>query len=192
MSASSRIVKIRGNLDRDAFGAKIGVSGRTVQRWELNDELPKGKEVVKITEIFGVNAHWLLTGQGEPYIKASGKSSMLVEESAGSFGGRIRGAEEPEGDDQANLARTIEMLMRIVGSGNKTLNRAIFSGLEAFTESVSQKNHLAALEAKVHDLTEIVQRVQQENKALRTELNRMKAIYENPGAAPDDEEEQAV
>ena len=191
MDASKRIIKIRGDLDREAFGAKIGVSGRTVQRWELNNELPKGKEVAKIADEFGINAHWLLTGQGEPYI-ASGKSSMLVEESGEPFKGRVHEAEEHEGDDQASVARIIEMLMKIVGTGNKTLNRAIFSGLEAFTESVNLKSQVADLESKIHRLMENVERIEAENKALRTELNRMKAIYENPGAAQNDEEEQAV
>lgn len=118
MDASKRIIEIRGDLDRETFGARIGVSGRTVQRWELNNELPKGKEAARIADEFGVNAHWLLTGQGEPYIKAPGKSSMIVEESGEPFKGRIREAEEPEGDDQASIARIIEMLMKILGTGN--------------------------------------------------------------------------
>ncbi|MBW2054013.1 MAG: helix-turn-helix domain-containing protein, partial [Deltaproteobacteria bacterium] len=69
MDVSERIIIVRGNLDRDQFAAKIGVSARTVQRWELEGELPKGKELAKIASEFKVNVHWLVTGEGEPYIK---------------------------------------------------------------------------------------------------------------------------
>jgi len=192
---SKRIIKIRGNLDRETFGAKIGVSGRTVQRWELNNELPKGKETVKIAEEFGVNAHWLLTGQGEPYITndgekaGAGRERTFPEPPGGTYERAVLEAEGLEGGDPAAIARIIEMLMKIVGSGNRTLNRAIFSGLEAFSESVSLKNHIDELEAKIHSLMENVERIEEENQTLRVELNRMKALYENPGTAPDAEEE---
>jgi len=65
---SERIIEIRGDLDREEFGAKIGVSDRTVQRWELEDALPKAPELNKISEIFHINVQWLVTGEGRKYI----------------------------------------------------------------------------------------------------------------------------
>ena len=68
MTISERLIEIRGLLDRDEFGNKIGVSGRTVQRWELEGALPKSQELSNIAENFNVNIHWLVTGQGNMYI----------------------------------------------------------------------------------------------------------------------------
>jgi transcriptional regulator with XRE-family HTH domain len=191
MSASSRIVKIRGDLDRDAFGAKIGVSGRTVQRWELNNELPKGKEVVKIAEIFNVNAHWLLTGQGDPYIKdrARGSPHEIVSEPDSPYGTAASGA--TDADFQVDVTHSIEMLMKIIGSKNQTLVRAILSNLEAFTEAVDQKNRMDLMDEKINALAaklNTFEELQQQNNSLRKEVNRLRAIYENPEDAPDTEE----
>ena len=68
MTPSERIAFVRGKLSRDEFGAEIGVSGRTVQRWELEGDLPKGKELLNIANVFNINIHWLVTNEGEPYI----------------------------------------------------------------------------------------------------------------------------
>jgi phage repressor protein C with HTH and peptisase S24 domain len=65
-SFQDRIVQVRGELERDEFGRRIGVSARTVQRWELEGGHPKGSELAKIAEVFGVDLHWLITGGEAP------------------------------------------------------------------------------------------------------------------------------
>ena len=68
MTFQERLIKIRGTKNRDEFASKIGVSPRTIQRWELEDALPKGDELIKISKEYGVNLNWLLTGDGSPYL----------------------------------------------------------------------------------------------------------------------------
>ena len=80
------------------------------------------------------------------------------------------------------------MLMRILGSGNQTLIRAIISNLEAFSEAVEQKDRLRTLEEhtsaqtallkemgeKLVDLEQKMTDIQHENTELRRELTQLK------------------
>jgi len=64
MSISDRLIEVRGALSREEFAAKIGVSSKTIQRWELKGVLPKGSKLEKIAVIFDIDAYWLVTGKG--------------------------------------------------------------------------------------------------------------------------------
>jgi len=50
------------------YRLSISMFPKTVERWETENAVPKGKELLRLAEEFGVNAHWLLTGQGKPFI----------------------------------------------------------------------------------------------------------------------------
>jgi len=199
MSASSRIVKIRGDLDRDAFGAKIGVSGRTVQRWELNNELPKGKEVVKIAEVFNVNAHWLLTGNGDPYIKdrIRGSPQNIQEPNQNySASGADNDSEEISMQD-FRMSDALTMCARVLDSGTSYAT-ALYLNIQHFNRALTAEERLAhleycqkSLEDKVNALAaklDTFEEVQEQNNFLRKEVNRLSATYENPEDAPDTKE----
>ena len=75
MDISKRILQIRGKLSREKFAAMIGVSTRTIQRWEQQNDLPKGKELLTISKVFNINTHWLLTGKGSSSTEYADKES---------------------------------------------------------------------------------------------------------------------
>ncbi len=89
MVFSERIIRVRSGIDRSSFAAKIGVSERTVERWERNESLPKANELIKIHELFGYDIHWLLTGEKhkeggrscpvEPEERRSGQISDFIQ-----------------------------------------------------------------------------------------------------------------
>ena len=56
---------MRGQASQSEFAAQIGVSIRTIQRWENKNDVPKGDVLLKLHELYNVNLHWLLTGQGD-------------------------------------------------------------------------------------------------------------------------------
>lgn len=69
MTLSERLIETRKRfrLERDEFAGRIGRSERTVQRWELENAMPKGEELARIAKEFNVNIHWLLTGEGRSF-----------------------------------------------------------------------------------------------------------------------------
>ena len=187
------IKTIRGKLRQKDFGAKIGATQSAVQSWESGESLPGGKYLEAIHREFGVSIDWLLTGQGDPYIKdrARGSPDIELDNKEGDYYkewvSTISGAKDA--GQPVEILHSIEMLAKILGSKNQTLIRAIVSNLQAFSEAVDQKDRLNILEAKLNALVEKVDIVQSENKQLRTEVNRLRATYENPDAALDTEEE---
>src|SRR5262245_50976102 len=54
-------------LDQATLAEKIGVVTRTLQRWEKGDQIPDGGSMTKIAPTAGVQASWLLTGEGEMF-----------------------------------------------------------------------------------------------------------------------------
>jgi transcriptional regulator with XRE-family HTH domain len=79
MSIGDRIKQVRGNLSRDAFASKIGADKSTVQRYENENNIPKGDILLRIHTEFGTNIHWLLTGEGEQYLKKQPEYSVIAE-----------------------------------------------------------------------------------------------------------------
>jgi transcriptional regulator with XRE-family HTH domain len=54
-----------GDLDRDAFAKKLGMSANSLARYERGEREPSASVVAAYGSIFGVNVAWLLTGEGE-------------------------------------------------------------------------------------------------------------------------------
>lgn len=59
-----RIRQVRAGTSQAAFAKRIGVDVRTVRRWEEGSLIPNGTSLLSMTESFGVDANWILTGQG--------------------------------------------------------------------------------------------------------------------------------
>jgi transcriptional regulator with XRE-family HTH domain len=72
-----RIKYIRGSLTQPEFGKKLGVGRNNVYTWESNKSMPIAEILLQIYKEYGVNINWLLSGEGEPYIKKS-KRSIVV------------------------------------------------------------------------------------------------------------------
>ncbi len=84
MDVNNRILELRKNLhlSRDAFGAKIGVSGHVVRNWDRNETNAADKPLILniICKEYGVNREWLENGTGEMFDESSPSIvDMLVE-----------------------------------------------------------------------------------------------------------------
>lgn len=58
-----RVASIRGNMGVIAFAELVGVSRKTIQRWEDGLVIPDGNSMLLLKEKFGVDPNWLLTGE---------------------------------------------------------------------------------------------------------------------------------
>ena len=64
-----RIKFIRGPLTQIEFCRKSGIYRNTLQTWEANRGFPDFESLLKLHKQFKVNINWLLSGEGEPYLK---------------------------------------------------------------------------------------------------------------------------
>jgi len=54
-------------MDQGTLAEKAGVVTRTLQRWEKGEQVPDGVALTRLARATGVQASWLLTGDGEMY-----------------------------------------------------------------------------------------------------------------------------
>ena len=63
-----KIVRESVGQDQKTFALSIGVSSpNTIYRWERGLAFPPGDALALIHEKYGINIHWLVTGQGSTY-----------------------------------------------------------------------------------------------------------------------------
>ena len=73
-----REVRHQLRLNQTQLGNKLGVTQRTICRWEVGF-IPRGKHLQKLVEIGGVEPRWLILGQGEPLkIRITGKELLSM------------------------------------------------------------------------------------------------------------------
>ena len=65
----NRIKKIRVdlNLSQTDFARQIGVSQQTLSSLENDTRPVSERNIISICSVFGVDEHWLRTGEGEPF-----------------------------------------------------------------------------------------------------------------------------
>lgn len=75
----SRIHEARINkeLDQYTLAEKIGISTRTLQRWEKGEQVPDSNYLMRIAKATGVRPEWLLTGEGEIYSPPAERSKII-------------------------------------------------------------------------------------------------------------------
>lgn len=75
MEVNDRIFNLRKELrlSRDAFGAKIGVTGHVVRNWDRQETNAAEKPLIlnMICEVYGVNREWLEHGIGNMFDESS-------------------------------------------------------------------------------------------------------------------------
>jgi repressor LexA len=72
-----REARLSKGLDQAKLAAKIDIATRTVQRWENGEQVPDSNYLMRIARATGVTAHWLLTGEGEMFARASLESKIV-------------------------------------------------------------------------------------------------------------------
>jgi len=68
-------------LTQKEFAKRIGVIDRLVSKWEKGANDPTTKSLLLIAKEFNVNLHWLLTGEGEMFIRKETPSTGVLSSS---------------------------------------------------------------------------------------------------------------
>lgn len=64
MSLGNRLKIVRGNESQKDFGSKYGVNANTIFRYENDQNPPNAEFISAVCSDYGVNANWLLLGEG--------------------------------------------------------------------------------------------------------------------------------
>jgi repressor LexA len=79
-SIGERLREARENkqLDQATLADKAGIVTRTLQRWEKGEQVPDGVAITRLAKATGVQASWLLTGEGDIYAIPSRPENMYL------------------------------------------------------------------------------------------------------------------
>lgn len=62
MTFGNKLINLRKNknLSQDSLAEKLGVSRQAISKWELDEILPSSDNIIKLADMFGVSAEYLL------------------------------------------------------------------------------------------------------------------------------------
>lgn len=70
-TVGDRIRQVRGSETQTTFAERLGITQRAVVNYETGGRVPKKSVLGKMSEQYGVNTDWLLTGEGEKLLPGS-------------------------------------------------------------------------------------------------------------------------
>lgn len=65
-------------LNQTDFGARIGVKQSTIAGWETGQRIPPDSAIVSICRTYGVDEHWLRTGEGEMFVQIARDEEVMA------------------------------------------------------------------------------------------------------------------
>lgn len=101
------------------FADKAGIPKSTFHAYKQGRD-PSAEHLVRISECYGVNIHWLLTGEGEKYFSETEKIQFPMEES----------------DPEKLMGQAYALLTHIMSSKDPRVIRAILSNLQVFKMTI--------------------------------------------------------
>lgn len=124
----------------------IGVTEAMVSRWMSGDsQNPQKKSLYKISDYFGCNVAWLLTGDGPKYKERDRDQASKSEGNQ-------------SGDNISEIEAT-EMMLNVIRS--KTIHKsALLSNIRAFNQAVEKEKENAEMKDEMKELREQVGRIE--------------------------------
>lgn len=118
ISERIRLIRKHQKMSMRAFGEALGVSGDVIGNIEYDRlKKPEQKEPIYmlICEKFGVNEHWLRTGEGEMFV------DILPEDELGAYLGKIGTGDYPE------IERIIKAYFRLPEESQRAVDQFLKS-----------------------------------------------------------------
>lgn len=184
------IIKDDKDLDKgikDISLAKIlGTNKDTLAAYRNCKGLLKGEVIEKIVSYYHFSPTWLFQGQGEPFPGARQKYPEVCgpeeEPIVSSIPRSTARSDAPIVDAQAfqiDLGEDVRLAIEVLSSGTHYAS-SLQMNIRSFAAAVADNRRLTALEQKMLDMDAKMDRLINQNKALQTEVNRLKATYEDP------------
>ena len=87
----ARITRVRGQQSQAAFAKKLGVHKNTVGNYEREDRKPDA-DLLTALALIGVNIHWILTGEGNEWIRPEAGEQEIHPDDGRRFPSRLHTA----------------------------------------------------------------------------------------------------
>jgi len=179
-------VKEKEKLTNIQLAEILGVDKNTVRAYAKGKGSLKGCALSAIVKKFGINAEWLIAGNGEPFPGARQKYPEVCgpedESIVSSIPRATARSDAPVVDApafQIDLGEDVRLAIEVLSSGTHYAS-SLHMNIRSFAAAVTDNRRLTALEQKMLDMDEKMDRMINQNKALQTEVNRLKATYEDP------------
>lgn len=184
LTLGERIKKIRKDkkINQSDFANKIGLeSPMAISAYENNQTEPAISKLIKICEIGDISIDELLTGNPPKTLPNASASEPQA----------------PEFQvEKIKISEDIYLATKVLESGTGYAT-ALHLNIRSFAEAVDEKARMATLENKqldfeikmskeIQSLKGNFEALQSENRTLRTENNRLKSTYEDPGGSDGD------
>jgi len=122
------IILTHCNRSNKVFADRINIATSTIQSWD-DEHFPKGDILHRIHKEFNIDINWLLTGEGEPYIKTDREEIDLP--------GIITESSVEYQVGAPALGHAVDMLAKVLESGNQVFIQAVMSSLIASSHAVN-------------------------------------------------------
>lgn len=66
------------NLQQGVFAKELGILQQQLSKYECGFNKPSIEFLIKLSNIFNINIHWLLTGEGQMFINKSGEFEAKI------------------------------------------------------------------------------------------------------------------
>lgn len=205
MRLAINFIADRDGLTNETMAPLIGAKLATLANYRAMNTSPKADFIEKFCQRFDFDKNWLSRGQGEPFLGASKNYPTIFgpEHEALAVAAKATVSVEdvpitsPAGGDgqysmEFSIAEDLTLAAKVLESKTHYatalhLNIRSFAG--AVNDAVvlnSMKGILSQLQERFTELESKVAVLQDENKTLRSEVNRLKATYESPdeGSGP--------
>jgi len=193
----------KDRLSNSKLGEMMELATGTINNYRRMLTIPNIEFVLKFCELFKFSILWFVQGTGYPF--AGAKESHPESKGPfehprppdmpGLFGPdadkpfvplkRVEIITRGDADQQAgapefSIAEDLTLAAKVLESRTHYAT-ALHLNIRSFAGAVKDATALNNVLARLEDLESKVDTLQAENKALRTEVNRLKATYEDPG-----------
>lgn len=111
------------------FAKRAEIPGGTFANY-LKGRLPQAEQLIRIRETYGVNIDWLLTGEGEPYLKGNRDSGQTK-------------------DVDPELTDLLAQAEKVLTSGNRQAVEALERNIRYFAHAIDVERRLGVLEGRI-------------------------------------------
>ncbi len=80
IALNTRLKQVRAalNMQQGAFAGKLGILQQQLSKYECGFNKPSIEFLIKLSKIFNVNIHWLLTGEGSMFTDKAGEFEARI------------------------------------------------------------------------------------------------------------------
>jgi transcriptional regulator with XRE-family HTH domain len=170
-----RVFRKRLNLNQVEFAKPLGIKGSYISAIERGKSVPSESVLLHLEEKYRLNRKWLLTGEGEPYIKDKEKPGGEGGEAGppAKEGTTYKDRSE-EAEDGFKVSDALTMTAQVLESGTSYAT-ALYMNIQHFNRAIQAEARITELEKKDQAQTDRINHLEGECETLRKRLEALEA-----------------